>query len=147
MSAWLECWMKYAVFSGRAGRKEYWMFVLINGIISVMLSAVMPLLSLDYSLVALLPSLSVGVRRFHDIGRSGKSFACYIVPIYVCIVLIPFLEWATKPRVGLIPQDSIPIVLIPVILFLPMVLSVMLICVLARRGQPQTNQYGEPPVA
>ena len=116
------------------------MFTLINCIISVILSACIPLLSFGYSLVALLPSLSVGVRRFHDIGRSGKSFACYIVPIYVCLVL-----WVTKPKVGLISHDN---VIVPVvILFLPLILSVMLICVLARRGQPEANQYGEPPVA
>ena len=147
MNEWMECWRKYAVFSGRARRKEYWMFALVNCIISVVLgfTGVQPLIY-GYSLAALLPSLSVGVRRFHDLGRSGKDFACYVVPIYVCIILIPLLEWATMPKVGLIARDGAASIIILLVIFLPLILGIRLICILAKRGEPQANQYGEPPV-
>lgn len=76
---------KYAVFSGRASRKEYWMFFLFNLIISFAIGFVLGFIggvlgigtalsepaSVIYALAVLVPSIAVGVRRMHDIGRSG----------------------------------------------------------------------------
>ncbi len=72
----------YAVFEGRARRKEYWMFVLFNLLISFALRFLehilggatatdQSVLSTIYQLAVLLPSLAVGVRRMHDVNRSG----------------------------------------------------------------------------
>lgn len=82
MNWYLDVLKKYAVFSGRARRKEYWMFFLVNLIISFVIGFVVGVigaalqmnlssLSLIYSLAVLIPSIAVGVRRMHDIGRSG----------------------------------------------------------------------------
>ena len=154
MKYYLRCLQKYAEMTGRAGRKEFWQFALVNCVITFILNMAerngikgMGMISMIYSLVVLLPSLSVGVRRFHDLGRSGKSYACYVVPISICSILIPVIEWATKPSTGLIASDCIlGMVLACVVLFLPIVLGIMLLIVLAKRGQPEANQYGEPPL-
>lgn len=85
MNWYLEVLRKYAVFSGRARRKEYWMFFLFNIIIAAAIGFVLgfigaiigigtalstPVSGL-YSLATIIPSIAVGVRRMHDIGRSG----------------------------------------------------------------------------
>lgn len=88
MSWFIEVLKKYAVFSGRARRKEYWMFALFVGIIDVIL-AIIPIASKTPALFALLgifylailvPSLAVGVRRMHDTGRSGWWLLIGAVP-------------------------------------------------------------------
>lgn len=81
----------YANFNGRARRKEYWMFVLVNSIISIPLSYVLPLaispelglIGTVYSLAVFVPSIAVGVRRMHDVGKSGWYI---IIPIYNLIL-------------------------------------------------------------
>jgi len=74
----------YADFSGRSGRKEFWVFVLISFLISVALGLLGSTVSSLYSLLVLIPSIAVGVRRLHDIGKSGW---------YLFLVLIPVLGW------------------------------------------------------
>lgn len=77
MSWYLAVLKKYAVFSGRARRKEYWMFVLFNMIIAFVLGFVEGLvgspgiISNIYSLAILIPAIAVGVRRMHDTDHSG----------------------------------------------------------------------------
>ena len=74
---------KYAVFEGRARRREYWFFVLFYILISIVLSMVDRVLGLYneaygmgalgglFCLAVLIPSIAVGVRRLHDTGRTG----------------------------------------------------------------------------
>ncbi len=93
---------KYAVFNGRARRKEYWMFVLINFIVSIALGVVdgvlgtlsaetgMGLLGTVYSLAVLIPGIAVSIRRLHDTGRSGWWLLIGLVPLVGAIVLIVF---------------------------------------------------------
>ena len=74
MEWYLTVLRKYAVFSGRARRREFWMFALINFVISIGLGIIDTIigtdfgtgsgvLSLLYALAVLIPSLAVGVRR------------------------------------------------------------------------------------
>ncbi len=71
---------KYAEFSGRASRKEYWLFSLWNlPIVFVLTLIALPLYVL-YVLGILLPALAVGVRRLHDTNRSAWWLLLYIVP-------------------------------------------------------------------
>jgi uncharacterized membrane protein YhaH (DUF805 family) len=85
MNWYLTVLKKYAIFSGRARRKEYWMFTLFSTIVSIVLTIVatmgeqLSILSSIYSLGVLLPSLAVGVRRMHDVGKSGWFL---LIPIY-----------------------------------------------------------------
>ena len=89
MKWYIQVWKKYAVFSGRAHRTEYWMFVLFNMIISVGLGFILGIIGVAtntdqsilgsiYSLAVLIPSIAVGVRRMHDTDHSGWWI---IVPI------------------------------------------------------------------
>ena len=81
---------KYAVFSGRARRKEYWMFALVNTIISAVIGLIVGSIGLSehfsniYPLAVLVPAIAVGVRRLHDIDRSGWWI---LVPIWNLVLL------------------------------------------------------------
>jgi uncharacterized membrane protein YhaH (DUF805 family) len=99
---YLDVLKKYAVFGGRARRKEYWLFTLFNMIIAYVLLAIDYLVGTDYGsnmgllytlyiLATLLPSLAVFVRRLHDTGRSGWWFFIGFVPLVGAIILIVFM--------------------------------------------------------
>lgn len=106
MHWYLDVIKKYAVFSGRARRTEYWMFVLINAIIGIILlildhvlglapktgsmSFNVGLLSGLYSLAVLLPSLAVQCRRLHDTDRRGWWLLLSLIPIIGGIVVLIF---------------------------------------------------------
>jgi uncharacterized membrane protein YhaH (DUF805 family) len=87
---------RYAVFDGKAGRPEFWMFVLVSIVLSILLGMVSQQLSSLYSLVVLIPSLAVGARRLHDTGRSGWWQLIGLVPIIGLIVLIIFFAQPSK---------------------------------------------------
>ena len=109
MNWYLEVLKKYAVFSGRARRKEYWFFVLFNLIISLVLTFIdsalgtlneetgYGLLSGVYSLAVLIPSLAVAVRRLHDTGRTGWWLLIGLIPLIGLIVLLIFFVQDSKP--------------------------------------------------
>lgn len=90
MNNYISVLKKYAVFSGRASRGEYWTFILMNFVIVIILTVLdislgLGLLSNIYSLAVLIPSLAVGVRRMHDSGRSGWWI---ILPVVNIIFLL-----------------------------------------------------------
>lgn len=95
MEWYLKVLRQYADFTGRARRKEYWMFVVVNVIISIVLTILDQILGINllavlYGLAVLLPSLAVGARRLHDTGRSGWWLLLGIIPFIGAIVLIVF---------------------------------------------------------
>ena len=88
MNYYLKVLKNYATFSGRARRSEYWYFALFNVIIAFVLAFVgllmgTTVLSNIYSLAILVPSIAVGVRRMHDVGKSGWFL---LIPIYNLIL-------------------------------------------------------------
>jgi uncharacterized membrane protein YhaH (DUF805 family) len=109
MKWYLDALKKYAVFSGRASRKEYWYFLLFNIIISVALAVVdgitgsfsadagMGLLGGVYTLAVLIPGLAAAVRRLHDTDRSGWWLLFAFVPFIGGIVLLVFLVQDSQP--------------------------------------------------
>ncbi|MEW2070889.1 DUF805 domain-containing protein [Streptomyces sp. NPDC007346] len=95
MNWYLDVLKNYAGFSGRARRKEYWMFALVNFVIAIVLSIIGAAIGTDilyyvYLLAVLIPSLAVGVRRLHDTGRSGW-WLLIALTLIGGIVLIVFL--------------------------------------------------------
>ena len=79
----------YATFNGRARRSEYWYFVLFNAIISFGIGFIGGLISFGllgtiYSLAVLILSIAVGVRRMHDVGKSGWYI---LIPMYNFILV------------------------------------------------------------
>jgi len=127
MDWYLMVWRKYAEFSGRSRRKEYWMFLLFNFLAILALGAIGGVgiaISEDYGgflfiplgfyvLATIIPGLAVGVRRLHDTGKSGW------------LLLVFFL-------VGLIP----------VIGFIGAIIQIVLMC---QDSDPGMNQYGPNP--
>lgn len=109
MDWYLEVWKKYAIFSGRARRKEYWWFFLINLLVSIGLAIVdgitgsfsaetgMGLLGSLYALAVLIPGIAVSVRRLHDTERSGWWLLLAFIPVVGAIVLLVFLVQDSKP--------------------------------------------------
>lgn len=76
----------YANFNGRARRAEYWNFVLVNIIISILLMVVdsvigIQVLSGIYSLALLIPSIAAAVRRLHDLDKSGWFLLLAFIPL------------------------------------------------------------------
>lgn len=102
MNWYLEVLKKYAVFNGRARRKDYWMFFLFNIIIAFVLGFVEGLvggpgvIGLLYSLSVLIPGIAVSVRRLHDTERSGWWLLIAFVPIIGAIVLLVFMVQDSK---------------------------------------------------
>ena len=103
MGWYIEVIKKYGVFEGRARRQEYWMFVLINFAVLLVLSIVVAvidtlgILSGLYSLAVLPPGLGVTIRRLHDTGRSAWWIFIAFVPIIGFITFIVFMVADNDP--------------------------------------------------
>jgi len=110
MNWYIEVLKKYAVFNGRARRKEYWYFYLFYMLIYIALiiidvvagvfsaEAEIGLLSGIYIIALLIPGIAVGVRRLHDTNRSGWWLLIGLIPIIGAILLIVFLASDSKPE-------------------------------------------------
>jgi uncharacterized membrane protein YhaH (DUF805 family) len=97
------CLSKYATFSGRARRSEYWFFALFEALVNIAAGVVDGVVnsSLIGALAAIalfLPSLAVSVRRLHDIDRSGWWLLIGLIPILGWILL--FIWACTKGTLG-----------------------------------------------
>jgi len=106
----------YATFSGRARRKEYWMFFLFNFIVELLIgfgtgfmgsvlgagTTIANVVSIVYSLAILIPSIAVGVRRMHDTGRSGWWIILPLVNlVFLCLDSQPGVnEYGPSPKMA-----------------------------------------------
>ncbi len=123
MSDYINVFKKYADFQGRARRKEYWMFTLINTLISAVVITILLIIGLSgillggsgtvagapvlyyasvailwiYALAILIPSLAVTVRRLHDAGHSGWRLLLALIPIVGGIIIFVFTVSDSKP--------------------------------------------------
>lgn len=106
MNWYLTVLKKYAVFSGRARRKEYWMYVLFGvlfSVVAIILDNVLGLASEEsgygliyviYGLATMIPGLAVSVRRLHDTGKSGWYFLVSLIPLIGGIWLLILMATA-----------------------------------------------------
>ena len=109
MNWYLKVFKQYADFSGRARRKEYWMFALFNLIfiiVAMILDNVLGLTAGElpygafyflYVLVVLIPGLAVAVRRLHDVVKSGWMILISLIPIIGAIWLLVLTVTDSKP--------------------------------------------------
>jgi len=100
MNWYLKVLNQYADFSGRARRKEYWMFALVNAIIAIIAMVIDNVLGVAvesvgygplyglYTLAMFIPGLAVAVRRMHDVGKSGWMLLIAFLPFIGAIWLI-----------------------------------------------------------
>lgn len=102
MEYFIDAMKRYADFSGRARRKQYWMFILFYVILSIVVNIVDGILGTIFlsailTLVMIVPSLAIGARRLHDTGRSGWWQLLYLIPLIGFIVMIVFLVQDSHP--------------------------------------------------
>jgi uncharacterized membrane protein YhaH (DUF805 family) len=122
MNWYLEVLKKYAVFDGRARRKEYWFFILFNILISVVLGSIdrftgnifvdtdlgqfgggayagiLGTFSSIYALGVMIPSIAVSVRRLHDTGRTGWWVLINFVPVIGGLIFLYFMVLDSNPE-------------------------------------------------
>lgn len=106
MKWYLAAFKNYATFSGRARRKEFWMFTLFNVLIGALLvglgMAIDPTIGTIvyavYILAVFIPSIAVTVRRLHDTGRSGGWYFISFVPLVGPIILLVFVCGDSNPE-------------------------------------------------
>ena len=114
---------KYATFSGRASRSEYWWWALVAGIFGILLTIIMNVagtsgatvsangttipgpgywvvffIDLAVTLALLIPNLALSVRRLHDTSRSGWMYLLILIPIVGPILILIFMAMAPKPE-------------------------------------------------
>ena len=103
MNYYIDAWKNYVNFEGRARRKAYWMFVLFNFIAAAIVGFIDGFigtngtLSYIYGLAVFLPGLALGVRRLHDIGKSGWWVLIALIPLVGFIVLLIFACTDSQP--------------------------------------------------
>jgi uncharacterized membrane protein YhaH (DUF805 family) len=107
MQYFIKCIKQYADFKGRARRKEYWMFALFNIILLILAMGLDNLLGSTFKVEALpggqlpygwlylivalatfLPGLAAGVRRLHDVNKSGWFYFIALIPLIGAIWLL-----------------------------------------------------------
>ena len=90
------CFAKYADFSGKAGRSEFWWWALFNLIASICLGIIDERLSLAFTVATLLPYVAVSTRRLHDVDKSGWMQLIGLIPIIGWILVIIWLAQDSK---------------------------------------------------
>ncbi len=136
MTWYIMALKKYAIFNGRSRRVEYWMFVLVNGLILGGLGIAdfindTARLSLIYGLAILIPAFSVTVRRLHDTDRSGGWLLISLIPVIGWLVLLFFVGLEGRVRI----LSSL----------IPILGSLILVFFMSQQGKLERNQYGPDP--
>ena len=106
MHWYLAAWKKYCVFSGRARRKEYWMFTFSCIIMTFIFFLVMRITGSHFiwnilygslMLAAIVPGFAVAIRRLHDINRSGWWMLISLIPGIGGLVMFVFMVMDSYP--------------------------------------------------
>ena len=107
MNYYSICLSKFADFSGRARRREYWTFALVNCLIAMLLrilglafgedSPASNIMVTIFYLIMLVPNLSVSVRRLHDIGKSGWHMFLSLIPLIGGLLLLIWSLMDSEP--------------------------------------------------
>ncbi len=122
MNWYLKVLQQYVDFNGRARRKEYWMFVLFNFIIALVLTTIdmtlldgTPVFYGIYGVAVFLPTLAVLIRRLHDTGRSGWWMFITLIPLIGGFILLYFMcvdseagsnQWGPNPKSGMSDKEK-----------------------------------------
>ena len=140
---------KYATFSGRARRSEYWYYCLFNFLITISLNflsrfiggsigSILSIIQLVYGLAVFIPGLAVGWRRLHDIGKSGLY--CFLPAIPACLSGVLFAI-----MIGSRTDKTVYRALFGVFFVLTLILIIIILVWLCKDSQPGDNKYGPNP--
>ena len=104
------CFNKYATFSGRASRSEYWFFILF-GVLGGIVTLIIDVMILDYSieseytpinlifsLILIIPSIAVACRRLHDVNKSGWWQLIWLTIIGGILLFIWYVKEGEKKK-------------------------------------------------
>lgn len=163
---------KYAVFTGRARRTEFWMYTLFSIIFSIVASILDWLMGLNgdspfmsggwisrlYSIAVFIPGLAVTVRRFHDIGKSGWVYARFLISMMLIgFFILGYMAYTIMKGGGIeaLKDGEIDpsvftgsfLMVCLVLGLLVLGLSIWLIVLLCKDSQPQENKWGANPKA
>jgi uncharacterized membrane protein YhaH (DUF805 family) len=160
------CLGKYAVFSGRATRSEYWWFVLaviLAGVVLAIIDSVIfgvnpetgessGILNPLFQLAMLLPMLAAGWRRLHDTGRPGWYLllpmalnVVTMIMLFTGIAVFSVLERGVDdPDVLRGPAEFLGVTGVLVVFVLQLVLTILMIWWLTRPSEEGTNKFGPP---
>ncbi len=92
------CLKKYVAFSGRASRPEFWWFFLFQMIVFTVTGMISGTLYGIAALALLLPGIAVGVRRLHDIGKTGWLLLIGLIPLIGLIVIYWLVQPSGEPN-------------------------------------------------
>ena len=153
------CFQKYFTFSGRARRSEYWSFALFCFLVSIILHFLdkflfdkgiyIPVTILGksnaiglgyiFDLGVLIPSLTVTVRRLHDIGKSGWFY----LPLFIIGLLFPFID---ETRLEILAYKTLGIrIAVSVVLLMFLAYVILMLVWLFRDSEPDANRWGWNP--
>jgi len=96
-----EFWKKWNVFDGKSTVREFWMVVLVNFVIGIVIGIIvsvlkLPILSTLWGLAIIIPQWAIMIRRFHDTGRSGWYWLWILLPLVGWIIVIIALIQPSK---------------------------------------------------
>jgi uncharacterized membrane protein YhaH (DUF805 family) len=114
----------YVNFSGRAVRSEYWywvLFAIIGAIVTEIIDHILGIVAIYplFALAVFLPGIAVGVRRLHDLDRSGWWLLLSLIPLVGAIILIVWFcgrgtagpnQFGQDPLAGMAPSIPRPAV-------------------------------------
>ncbi len=150
MNWYIKCWKESFNFSGRARRKEYWMFFLINSLIGLLFQLIfmfqprMGIVACLYSLALIPANLAVTFRRLHDTNHSGWNlFFAYVLPAIVILPLLFLMLCGVESEVQGMPIIITALVILGIVF---MVLNLRLFYLMVKSGDIGPNNYGEDPI-
>ena len=97
---------KYADFNTRSRRSEYWWSVLFSAVAGSLATGILKDYAWIWSLVVLIPTIAISVRRLHDIGRPGTWYLLNLIPVVGSIILLVWYcqdstgdnQWGSNPK-------------------------------------------------
>tara|TARA_B100001250_G_scaffold362602_1_gene341406 strand:+ start:48 stop:491 length:444 start_codon:yes stop_codon:yes gene_type:complete len=144
MEWYLKVMKNYIEFNGRARRKEYWMFTLLNTIFLILALTIdynlnlhyfgITVLSTLYYFATLIPALAVSVRRIHDVGKSGWVLLTPVAPYFISA----FLLFSFPQYLGLIWVAGI-------LSIISLIGSIWIFVLFCSNSKPGENKYGTNP--
>lgn len=131
--AFKRFWKNYANFSGRATRSEYWWWTLANFLITIVVCLI-PFAAVLWCLVTLIPSIALGFRRLHDVGRSGAWALSPLLCGAIC---------GSGAGAAARDADEVSQILLVVGSLLTIGFGILLFVWTLQDSQPGTNKYGQ----